>query len=173
MTVVTRATIQASITWSQIDTPNASYDTSTVVDGGSVSYAKILSSGNGNSEIDNVWWDTTGTIASGNQDNYDFMSISRTIFDSTLSSNFTNIKSIIIENQSSGTDSLYITAVGSGLTALFGGANSGVIVPPLSPMMFVNYVSGWTVDISNRNLQIINQGTGTISYRMGVVGTKS
>ena len=171
MTVVTKATIQAAIAWTQIDTPNPNYTTATVEDAGSVSFAKILTSGTGNSAINNVWWDTTGVIPSGGKTTYNFSSISRGLFGATLESNFTNIKAIIIENKSSGTNSIYVTATGTnGFKYPFNGASSGLIIPPLSPAIFINYISGWTVDATHKILQLNNSANTGIGYRMGVLG---
>jgi len=172
MSIVTQATIQAAIAWTQTDTPNSLFTTSTVADAGSVSFAKILSSGTGISQINNLWWDTTGTVPTGQLVTLDFSNINRTILGSTLESNFGNIKAIIIENQSSGlTESIYVTATGSGFNYMFNGIASGLIVPPLSPAMFINYRQGWTVDAGHKVLQLnnLNNVTG-INYRAAVMG---
>jgi len=170
MTVVTQATIQASLSWKQTDTPNASYDTSTIADAGAVTFSKTLTSGTGNSAIDNVWWNTMGFLASGAQQIYNFSSISREIFGTTLESNFSNIKAIIIENLCTGDNTIYVTATGNGFTYPFNGNQSGLVIPPLSPGLFINYVSGWVVDAAHNVLQLNNLGRSGLNYRIGVVG---
>jgi len=163
-TFSTIATVWASLSWSQTNSFN--YDT------GAMTWAKVLSNGTGNSSIDNVWWDTTNSIPSGGTQTYDLSSVSRNIFGATLKSSFTNIKAIIIDNLCDGDNNLYVTATGNGFTYPFNGSSSGVVIPPLSPTMFVNYKEGWKVDATHKDLQLNNLGRSGLNYRIGAVGVR-
>ena len=169
-TVDTKANVVVELSWTQTDISDITANARTLIDDGNISFDKKLTSGIGDNTINNVWWNTTGVLSSGEIQTYDFSNISRVLLNSTLESNFSNIKALIINNMSSGVDSIYVTATGNGFTYPFNGASSGLIVPPASPAVFINYVQGWTVNSTHKNLQLKNLGNNNINYMIGVIG---
>lgn len=174
MAIVTTATIQAALSWTQTDTPDVNNTTATIIDSATISYVKNLSSGTGSMSVDQIWHNTTGVLASGATQSYDLTNINRSIFGSTLDSSLTGIKALIIDNQSSGNGSITISATGTnGFTGPFNGAAGTGIAPPISPYIAINYVDGWTLNGTNNTIQLNNSGgSGNILYRIGVIGTK-
>jgi len=83
-----------------------------------------------------------------------------------------NLKSIVIRNSSTTTgEDILVRATGSNaLTEVFNGGSGNLNVKPSATYMYSDPYTGATIDSSNKNFQIVNDGTGAISVDIIAVG---
>ena len=83
-----------------------------------------------------------------------------------------NLKSVIVRNSSSTTgEDVLVRATGSNaLTEIFNGGSGDLSVKPSTTYMYSDPYTGATINSSNKNFQILNDGTGTISIDVIVIG---
>jgi hypothetical protein len=139
---------------------------------GSIGYSQALTSGTGSLNINAVYNLQSYSIASGSQLSIDFSSVSQPIVGGSITLSFDNLKSIAIENKSSGVgEDISVRATGSNaLTEPFNGQSGNLLVKPSASYIYSDPYTGATVDSSNKNFQITNEGTGTINITLVAVG---
>ena len=98
MPLNTTATLSVDTVFQQQDTDTNSFDNRQ----GSIGYSQALTSGTGSLNINAVYNLQSYSIASGSQLSIDFSSVSQPIVGGSITLSFNNLKSIAIENKSSG-----------------------------------------------------------------------
>ena len=164
--------IKASIQWLFEE----SLDLSTLVDSAKLEYLAGLSDGTGAAQADKIWHDSR-SLAASSADALDLTSLTQSIHGSTVTIAFAKIKAILIHNLATtpGEDLLLDSSVTNGiLTPFNGSATSKVEVPADSPLLLVNRQSGWAVTAGTGDvLRIVNDGVGSIDYKIVLVGTSA
>jgi|TARA_B100001939_G_scaffold337997_1_gene343067 hypothetical protein len=168
MALNTTATLSVDTTFQQQDTSANSTDNRT----GSISYTQSLTSGTGSLEIDAVYNIQDYALPSGETLSINFNSVAQPIVGGSISLSFNNIKSFAIHNSATSVgEDVKVAATGSNpLTEPFNGGAGNLLVKPSSSYIYSDPYTGATVDSSNRNIHISNQGTGTINLTVVAVG---
>lgn len=128
--------------------------------------------GTGNFEI-NYGVMKSGYLETGNTVIFDFRNISKNIFDIISTISFTGIKSIIIENRSTGVDwDLDLHATGAnGLSGMFNGGSGDLKIKPYGVWTYSDVMSGENIGNGNKELTIENNnGMTGVDWTMVVVG---
>ncbi len=165
------AQVKASLSWNFQDT----LDASIVKDESALAYDRTLVDGVAADQADKVWHDIRAVAAAANDD-LDLNSLTNSIFGSTITINFAKIKGILIMNMATtaGEDLLVGSAAAQAWSAWVGAADDRVRVPADSCLLITNRKSGWTVtNGASDTLRIANAGTGSITYRIAVLGTST
>ena len=168
MALNTTATLSVDTVFQQQETETNSFDNRQ----GSLGYSQALTSGTGSLNIDAVYNLQSYSIASGAQLSIDFTSVSQAIVGGSMTLSFNNIKSIAINNSATGTgEDISVRATGSNaFTEPFNGQSGNLLVKPSASYIYSDPYTGATVDSSNKNFQITNEGTGTINITLVAVG---
>tara|TARA_R100000005_G_C4995849_1_gene202715 strand:+ start:493 stop:1008 length:516 start_codon:yes stop_codon:yes gene_type:complete len=168
MAINTTANLSVDTTYNQKDTSTSVSDSRT----GNLGYTSSLTSGTGSLQIDAVFNLDTYAIVSGDELSLDLTSLSQPMLGATLDVSFNNLKSIAIRNTSTTVgEDISIRATGSNaFTAPFNGGSGNLLVKPASSYIYSDPYTGATVDSSNKNFQITNEGTGTININIVAVG---
>tara|TARA_R110000751_G_scaffold126785_1_gene228771 strand:+ start:1148 stop:2263 length:1116 start_codon:yes stop_codon:yes gene_type:complete len=169
MTLNTTASLSADIVFQQQEIDNNSVDNRQ----GSVGYSQSLTSGKGSLQINSVYNVQSVQIAPSSSYSLDFSSLSQPIMGGYMTISFNNIKSICVSNLSTTTgEDLSVRATGSNtLTSPFNGGSGNILVKPAAAYVYSDPYAGSTVDGSNKNFQIYNNGIGTGTFTLVVVGT--
>jgi hypothetical protein len=163
--------IKACLAWNFQDT----LDASIVKDEAQLLYDRTFLDGVAADQADKVWHDFR-TLAVAANDDLDLNALTNSIFGSTVTINFAKIKCILIVNMATaaGDDLLVGGAAAQPWSAWAGAADDRVRVPADSCLLFSNRKSGWTVtNGASDTLRIANAGTGSITYRIAVLGTSA
>jgi len=163
--------IRASLSWNFQDT----LDATIVKDESQLSYDRSFVDGVAADQADKVWHDIR-TLAVAANDDLDLNALTNTIFGSTITINFAKIKGVLIMNMAStaGEDLLVGGAAAQAWSAWVGAADDRVRVPADSCLLISSRKDGLTVtNGASDTLRIANAGTGSITYRIAVLGTSS
>lgn len=168
MAINTKATITSDITFTQSNLEGNILDQRQ----GSLSYSTGITSGVGQTQINAVYHVASGAIASGAEVNKDLNALTQDMIGGSFSMSFDSVKSFVIENTSrtTGEDLLVRTTGSNALTELFNGLSGNYRIKPAATYMYSDIYSGLQVNSSNKNVQIVNNGTGNIYYNMIAVG---
>lgn len=167
MSIITTATIQADLNWSQIDDQTLTH----IADIGSVATDNHLTTGSGD-ELCNMLWHDVITLPSGGTQAINLQSLTRTIFSKTVVVGFENVKCIAIKNQNENTGAyLTITASGAdGFTSMFDGSTGKVPCHPKCSIVFPNVLKGWTISVTNRTFYLNDIGGSGVTVEIAVIG---
>jgi|TARA_R100001163_G_scaffold62826_1_gene54012 hypothetical protein len=168
MAINTTAKLSVDTTYNQKDSSSSVSDSRT----GSLGYSASLTSGTGSLQVDAVFNLDTEPITSGSELSLNLASLSQPMLGATLNVSFNNVKSLAIRNTSTtiGED-ISVRATGSdAFTAPFNGGSGNLLVKPAASYIYSDPYTGATVDSSNKNFQITNEGTGTININVVAVG---
>ena len=168
MALNTTSTLSSDIVFQQQDTESTSLDNRQ----GSLTYSQSLTSGTGSLNINAVYSSFSHSIGSGSGLSLDFTNLSQSIMGSFMAVTMSNLKSIVVHNSSTTTgEDILVRATGSNaLTEVFNGESGNLNVKPSSTYMYSDPYTGADVDSSNKNFQIVNDGTGAISVDIIAVG---
>tara|TARA_R110002020_G_scaffold360633_5_gene573412 strand:+ start:1082 stop:1597 length:516 start_codon:yes stop_codon:yes gene_type:complete len=168
MALNTTATLSSDIVFQQLDTESTSLDNRQ----GSLTYSQSLTSGTGSTNVNSVYSSFSHSIGAGSGVSLDFTSLSQSIVGGSMSVSMSNLKSIVVHNSSSTTgEDILVRATGSNaLTEVFNGGSGNLSVKPSATYMYSDPYTGATVNSSNKNFQIVNDGTGSISIDIIAVG---
>jgi len=162
--------IRASIQWLFED----SLDLSTVVDGSKLDYENSTSDGTGTDQADKIWHDER-SLPGFASDDLDLNALTTTVFGSVVTINFAKVKAVLVVNLStSPSEELQVGGAPTNpFTSPFAGQASAVVeVGADSPLLLCNRKNGWQVtNGSSDTLRIGNPNTGTVAYRIAVIGT--
>lgn len=159
------STINNTISWTQRDTSNNEV---TVIDQGQIDYEQLFPSGTGTAQNSAVFY-TSGTITASQSLTFDLFNLSRSVFGSTLISNFSGgkIKVLNVENLTSGYILTFLTTGTSAFSGtLLGG--SGLNIYPQSYISMIN-LSGWSISPS-RYFYLRNPNNTGINYQISILG---
>jgi hypothetical protein len=141
------------------------------VDNGRLDYARQILCGNGSGQAEAVWHAENQTLAGGTSTVLDLQALGRMILGVVHTISFLTIKNLLIVNSSTGAGTLVLGgATSNQWSAPFGDASDKIAVPPESPLLLGNRITGWPVDAESRCLQIAAVG-GDVTYSIAVVGT--
>lgn len=168
MALNTTATISSDIVFQQQETEAFSLDNRQ----GSIGYSQALTSGTGDLEINAVYNLQSQTISPNSSYSIDFNDISQPIVGGAMPLSFTKIRSITVHNAASITgEDLSVRSTGSNaFTEPFNGASGNILVKPASTYSYSDPYTGATVNGSNKNFQVYNNGTGTGTFSVIAVG---
>ena len=154
MALNTTAILSSDIVFQQQDTESTSLDNRQ----GSLTYSHSLTSGTGSNNINSV--------------GKDFTNLSQSIVGGSMTVPMSNLKSVIVRNSSSTTgEDVLVRATGSNaLTEIFNGGSGDLSIKPSTTYMYSDPYTGATINSSNKNFQILNDGTGTISIDVIAIG---
>jgi len=137
----------------------------------SLAYSRSLSNGTGNLQI-NYGVVSSGTLPSGGKQYFDLQNLSKSVFGTSASIQFSKVKSIIVENRETtlGKDiNIYSTGV-SAFTEPFNGGSGNLLIKPYAAWNYSDPILGATVDGSNNEFTIEDvSGSGSL-WTMIVVG---
>jgi len=163
--------IKASLNWLFQE----SLDLATVADDAKLEYDKSFADGTAADQADKVWHDSR-TLGVGANDDLDLNALANTIFGSTVTINFAKVKAILIVNTATtaGEDLTVGGAAAQEWTAWVGAAGDKVRIPADSCLLITNRKNGWTVtNGASDTLRITNAGTGSITYKIAILGTSA
>lgn len=168
MALNTSATISADIVYQQQDSEGNSLDSRQ----GSISYSQSVTEGTGELQINSVYSLQSQQIDPSASYSLDFTNVTQSIVGGSMTLSFNNIKSICVHNAATVTgEDLSARATGSNaFTAPFNGGSGDILVKPVSAYSYSDPYTGATVDGSNKNFQVHNNGTGTGTFSVIVVG---
>tara|TARA_R100000329_G_scaffold151161_1_gene146188 strand:- start:3424 stop:3939 length:516 start_codon:yes stop_codon:yes gene_type:complete len=168
MAINTTATLSVDSSFTQQDTTTDSLTSRN----GSLGYSQSLTSGTGSLNVDAVLDLQDYSISSGSQLYVDFKSASQPVLGSSVTLDFSNLKSIAIYNKSTTVgEDIFVRATGSNaLTEPFNGGSGNIAIKPSASYIYSDPYTGVTIDSSNKNLQLANGGTGTIDVTLIAVG---
>tara|TARA_R110000824_G_scaffold29175_1_gene97360 strand:- start:4753 stop:5268 length:516 start_codon:yes stop_codon:yes gene_type:complete len=168
MALNTTAILSSDIVFQQQDTESTSLDNRQ----GSLTYSHSLTSGTGSNNINSVYSQFSYPIGVGSGLSLDFTNLSQSIVGGSMTVPMSNLKSVIVRNSSSTTgEDVLVRATGSNaLTEIFNGGSGDLSVKPSTTYMYSDPYTGATINSSNKNFQILNDGTGTISIDVIVIG---
>tara|TARA_R110002020_G_scaffold46539_26_gene132460 strand:- start:7131 stop:7637 length:507 start_codon:yes stop_codon:yes gene_type:complete len=165
MSTTCSSTIQNDISYTLVTTVGGQTQSETA----SLGYTQSLSNGLGSLQ-NNYGVTVSGNLAAGAVSYFNFEALSKEVFNASASINFSGIKSVAIQNTSTGND-LLVRATGSNaLDEIFNGGTGNVRVKPYAVYSYSDPSTGAVVNSSNKNLQIKNAGSSTTAYQMIVVG---
>lgn len=153
-------------------------DLSTVSDSARFEFAKTLVDGTAADQADRLWHDQR-TLAGGASENLDLTALTSSLFGNSLTFSFVRVKAVLIVNlATTANEDLAVGGAGSGANAwsapFKGNADAKVAVPADSALFLVNKKSGWiVVNGSTDVLKIANDGSGSVSYRIAIVGASA
>jgi hypothetical protein len=153
-------------------------DLSTVSDAARFEYAKTLVDGTSTDQADRLWHDQR-TLSTGASENLDLTALASSLFGNSLTFSFVRVKALLIVNlATAANEDLAVGGAGSGANAwsapFKGSADAKIAVPADSALLWVNKKNGWlVVDSSSDTLKIANDGSGSVSYRIAIVGTST
>lgn len=155
-----------------------SLDLANVTDAARLEYARSINDGVAVDQADKLWHDQR-TLASGASENLDLTALTQSVFGSTVTISFARVKAILIVNlATAANEDLAVGGAGSGANAWHApfknDPDAKVVVAADSVLLWVNKKNGWTV-INNSSdvLKIANDGLGSVTYRIAIVGTSS
>lgn len=163
--------INSSLTWRQLDIQN---NVLVLEDGKSLLTDRYVS-GTGVSQI-NKGYSTVSVIPSGQKTQFDYFNLTRSIFGSSTSTNFSGdkIKLLYIENLETGVGKdLFVCSTGiAGFTNILGYSYLGFMIKPSSYAIFYDLINGFPISTGERYLylQDINGNSGGISYEFATFG---
>lgn len=163
--------LRASLAWQFQDVVNLS----TVTDSSLFDYRRTLADGTGADHADKVWHDQR-TLAAGINEDLLLSALPVALFGNTLNIALVRVKAILLVN----------TATIDGEKLVLGGATSHewlgpfaafgnkLVVPADSCLLLVNKKSGWNVTAGAADkLRVANSGTGSITYKVAILGTSA
>ncbi len=166
--------IKASLHWLFQD----ALDLATVTDTARLEYGRTISDGVTVDQADKLWHDER-TLASGASENLDLTALTNSVFGSTVTINFARVKALMIVNlATTPNEDLAVGGAGSGGNGWHapfkGNADARVVVSADSTLLWINKKHGWTVinDLSDI-LKIANDGLGSVTYKIAIVGASS
>lgn len=166
--------VKASLHWLFQET----LDLATVTDTARLEYARSLADGVSLDQADKLWHDER-TLASGASENLDLTALSNSVFGSTVTIGFVRVKALMIVNlATAANEDLAVGGAGSGANAWHApfknDADARVVVGADSTLLWINKKHGWSVINSSSDvLKIANDGLGSVTYRIAIVGTSS
>lgn len=147
-------------------------DLSAPQDAGQLDAGDSLATGTGTDQADLIWHDTR-SLASAASDSLDLTALTKTLFGSTVTTNFAKIKGILIRNNSAVAGEYF--TVGNGTNPFigpFGAAAHTVTCHPNGLILFWHPGAGWTVTNTTADvLKIVNSGAGVNTYSIALAGT--
>lgn len=150
-------------------------DLTTVSDISKLQYKGSLTDGVASDQADKLWHDQR-TLASAANDDLDLTNLTRTVFGSTITTQFAKVKALLIINTATtaGEELVVGAAAANAWLGPFGSITDTIAVPADSTLLLVNKKDGWTVtDVTADILRINNNGTGNITYKIAMIGTSS
>jgi hypothetical protein len=170
MAINTTASFEAGLSWTQVDDTGGN-----TADNIGFKRRVNFDNGTGNGQVDTVWL-TTGTLAASASVQFDLYNLTRSLLGGTMSITFNpgNVKSLYVENVSTGNGQhfLYNSTGSNGFRGPSNGAGVSLPVFSSGALSFVNAVSGYPVNASNRYFDLRDGGLGS-SYRIGIVGVST
>lgn len=164
--------LSVKLSWTQLATLT---DLTVISDPGKIEYGKSTTNGTAVDLADVVWHDLR-TLASSGNDDLDLTALNRSIFGTSVTSNFARVKEIVIVNLNAVTgDFLRLdSSVTNGNTGPFGGSiTSKIEVGADSPLVLASKKDGWAVDGTHKVLRINNPSAHSIQYYIGIIGTSA
>jgi hypothetical protein len=155
-----------------------SLDLSTVADAARLVFAASLADGVAADQADKLWHDQR-TLAPSGSEILDLTSLTNTMFGSAVAASFAKVRILLIINTATASgDDLHVGGAGAGANAwtapFAGNADAKITVPADSVLLVVNKKSGWTVtNGSSDALRIANNGSGSVTYKIAIVGTSA
>lgn len=148
-------------------------DLATIKDWGPLEYAKKLTDGTGANQVNLIWHDERTLAGSGNE-SLNLKNLTRTIYGSTVTYDFASVKVLAISNTNTvAADDLYIdgTVASAWNTAWNTSTTSKVEIAASGALLMVNPIGSWAVDdIGNDILNIVNDSTNSVTYRILIAG---
>jgi hypothetical protein len=166
--------VRASVQWLFQE----ALDLSTVTDAARLEYAGSLVDGTATDQADKLWHDER-TLAAGTSENLDLTSLASPLFGGTVTIAFAKVKVLLIVNTSTVAGNVLLVggagAGGNGWGAPWdNNADAKAAVPGDAALLLVNKKSGWAVANGSADvLKIANSGTGSVTYRIAIVGTSA
>jgi hypothetical protein len=166
--------IKASLHWLFQE----SLDLATVTDTARLEYARSFVDGVAIDQADKLWHDER-TLASAASENLDLTGLTNSVFGSTVTISFAQVKALLIVNlATTANEDLAVGGAGAGANGWHapfkGNADAKVVVPADSMLLWVNKKHGWTViNGSSDVLKVANDGLASVTYRIVVVGASS
>lgn len=121
----------------------------------------------------NALWSDTRSIGSSANDDLDLAGVLTDVYGAALT--FTTIKGILIEANAANANNLILGGdTSANIQGLFGDDSDTMIIPPGGSYLYLNTTTGITVTATTADkLRLTNGGTGTISYKIILIGTKA
>ena len=154
--------------WADIQTDASGNVLSTDI--GQLSNNLSLIQGSESGQVNNLYH-TTITGTSGIADVYDLTDLSDSHINITLDRSFLKVKSISVQNLSTGVGQYldFDVSSSSGFGPMFGEPNQPIVINPKSCLQRGDAYTGYLVDTGNRVLEITAQSTGVV-YEMVILG---
>ena len=168
MSINTGSVLGLTTQWSEIETDPLSVN-NMVSDVGNISYNLTYTSGTGSGQIDQIFH-VNNYLSGTTADIYDMTGAVNTIFNKSVSTPFSKIKSVTIENVSG--DAVEVIVHGSnGFSEPFGTPATGIPLDPSGYLHINTTGDGWVVDSTNRLITIGNDATdNNVVYEMLILG---
>jgi hypothetical protein len=163
--------IKASLAWLLQD----AQELTTVADASRLDYALTLDDGATADHANGLWHDLRTVAAAANHDLV-LSGLAQTLFGSAITVGFTAIKGLLIVNTAAvaGEDLIVGAAASHPWGAPFGATTHQVRVPAGACLLLVNSKPGWTVTSGSADvLRVANAGTGSIAYKIALVGVRA
>jgi len=145
---------------------------STIADASKLEYAWSAADGTAAGQADKIWHDQR-SLASAASEDLTLTALAVSLFDGALSIALAKVRAVWIVNTAAtaGEDLLIGGAGGHEWSGPFGAAGQKIRCPADSCLLLTNKLAGWTVTAGATNLlRIANAGSGTISYKIVIVG---
>lgn len=177
MALTLTSSLSIEMVWSQIDTQESNARLS---DNGSIAYNTGFLPGTGIFQNNLVWHDIR-TIPSGSgSEQLDLTSLQRELFGSSYNVSFSggHIKAFVVKNKAAATGSggsitgrdLIIKTTGANSwSEPFGGA-TGIRIKPQAPYVIVDRTYGYSVNSSNRLIDMVDAANQGLTYEIGIIG---
>ncbi|REJ94886.1 MAG: hypothetical protein DWQ35_07390 [Planctomycetota bacterium] len=166
--------IAASLSWVFQDTQ----ELTTISDTAKLQFAADLANGTADDQADRLWHDER-TLATATHEDLDLTALAASVFENSVTVSLATVRALLLIN----------TATTAGEDLLVGGAGAGgnawaspfngdqdaqLVLPADATLLLVNKKNTWTIaNGASDQLRIANDGTGSITYRVVIVGTSA
>jgi hypothetical protein len=171
MTATLSSEIKASLAWLLQDAQGLT----TVADASRLDYAATLDDGSAAGQANGLWHDLRTLAASANDDLV-LSGLAQTLFGSAITVGFASIKGMLIVNTAvaGGEDLIVGAAASHPWGSPFGATTHQVRVPAGAALLLVNTTNGWAVTSGSADvLRVTNAGSGSIDYKIALVGVRA
>lgn len=163
LTDIFSGSLKTVLLWTRTDTQ----EVGTVANNGIVSTLYRIAEGAGSKQADLVFNDTR-TIAAGQIDSIDLLSLTHSELGVTVPYTFRQVRLVRVVNNETASGKKLLFGVGAGGVGTY--AHS---VGPSSEFVTINHVDPWIVTSANSVLRIANPNGSSLSYTITIIGTST
>ena len=170
MAIATTVTPSAGASWQKKQTdPN---DSSVFFDDkGQYQYVKNFTDGSGNNSVNTFFHDRIG-LASGADTTIDLQSLTTNLFGTSITITMTGMKELFLQNTATGVgQNLHLLSTGTNSNSNIFNGSGNFIVYPDSVFHITNFVSGWPITNTTKNIILRNAGDIITTGNFFLAGT--